>query len=278
MNPLWLWMALAFGQDAPAPEPTPPSDGVDAGEEGGVLVVRVYGPDAIRAAREAVVRDMEAQGWSVVSEQGGEVIFRGPSNWMGRAVLDPQGTMRFTTPAAAFQSVGVDDGTTGTSGTPLGQELPGGAYQGTSRDPGTAIVPTVSFALYPKRKARTVHDDVLVEVTPELAAYRDALQETVFQEQLEALSDRLDALWELGVPLEAGKPRVETIDDRRRAVLTFWATRAATPQGLDTCKEVELWLSEIVQTSTDPVTPDEQEEANARAEHGRRLALIGGPG
>jgi hypothetical protein len=271
-----LLAVLALAQE-PAPEPQPGGDGVDASVEEGVLVVRVFGPDAIREARRKIVDDMEKQGWRVVSSHDGEVVFRGPSNWMGRAILDPAGTMSFTTAVAAYSGVGVDDASVGrdTPGdAPIAQESPGGDYQAVARDPGEEIVPQVSFALFPARKAAKIHDRVLAEVGPELAEYRDTLQETLFQEQLEQLSDRLDALWELGLPLEEGQPHIDTIDERRKAVLEFWATRSNTHEGIETCRAVELWLARVVQPSADPVTAPEQEQANAEAQHGRRLALI----
>lgn len=299
MNPLWLLVPLAFGQSndelptalrppvdpfalpAPAPaapEQPAPDDGVEANVEDGVLVVRVFGPDAIREARQKVIDDMARHGWTISNRRGDDVMFRGPENWMGRAILDAQGTMSFTTPTASFQSVTGDDATAGSTTTPLGTQSPGGDYQGVSRDPGAAIVPQANFAIYPKKKAGVIHERLLAEVSPELASYRDAVQETAFQTELETLTDRLDALWELGIPLHEGDARIEAISDRRLAILAFWASRAATPQGVDTCKAVEEWLSQVVQPSTDPVTATEQEEANARAAHGRQLTLVTGPG
>ena len=272
-----LALALAFGQEEPPPPETPPVEHPEDTVEDGVLVVRVFGPDAIREARRKVIEGMEAQGWRAVRSNKGEVVFRGPANWLGAALLDDQGTMSFTTPAVAFQEVSVDDGTLGRdspSGTPLAQESPGGDFQAVARDPGEEIVPQASFALFPKKKADAVHDQVLMTVGPELSALRDAIQETAFQEQLQGLSDRLDATWELGTPIEPGGPRLATIEERRRAVLVYWATRSDTPQGEDTCRTIELWLSRVVQPSSDPVTPQEQEEANASAQHSRRLALV----
>lgn len=277
MIALWLLLALAFGQSDETPvEPPPVDDDVDASVEDGVLVVRVTA-QALREARQKVIDDMARQGWTVSARRGDEVMFRGPENWMGRAILDASGMMRFTTPTASFQSVSGDDATAGSTTSPLGTQSPGGDYQGTSRDPGAAIVPQANFAIYPKKKAQIVHDRVLAEVGPELAAYRDVVQEVSFQTQLDGLAIRLDALWELGIPLEPGAPEIESIPERRRALLTYWATRAPTPQGEATCRAVEVWLSEIVQKSTDPVTAAEQEDANGRAEHGRRLALVTGP-
>lgn len=274
MIALWLALSLAFAQDDTG------DDGVDASTEDGVLVVRVYGEEGIRIARQKVIDDMERQGWRVASSRNGQVVFRGPSNWMGSAVLDDEGTMSFTTPAAAFQGVGVDDAGAGSDqpgDSPLAQESRGGDYQATSRDPGAEIVPQVSFALYPKKKSRVVHERLLAEVGPELAEYRDVVQYTAFKAWLEGLTDRLDALWELGTPIEPGQPSVGPIPDRRRTVLAYWASRADNPEGAETCAAVEEWLAQVVQSSTDPVTLAEQEQANAAARHGRRLSLVAGP-
>lgn len=304
----WLLLvALAFGQD-PAPEPPsevpedsdtgapedtdlPDADtdteatdtdldatAIEGGmREDGVYEVRVHGPDAIRESRNSVVEAMRSQGWRHTTSKDGDYIFRGPRNWLGKATLTREGSLLFTIPAISYDSAQgtrtfvTEQGPTDQS--EIARSGPGGDYQAVSRDDPSGAVASVGFKLFPsKRKVGAFHDAVAAAVEPQLAVYRSAVQETAFQESLEALPGSLDALWLEGTPLEGGDP-LDSLAQRRQAALAYWASRADTPQGMDVCRAVEVWLSETVQSSDDPVTPDEQQAANASAQHGRTLDL-----
>ncbi len=290
-----LLLSVAWAQ-APFPAPPPvdtpsTSDPVetpavdtsaeDEVNEDGELVVRIYGPDAIREARRAVVDEMARQGWRQTNTQDGNLVFRGPSAWMGKAVLDREGFMTFSVPAVVFQSAqtaGTDVARQGpTDQSTLARESQGGDFQSTSRDPGSGAGAGPSFSLFPsKRKTSGVHDTLQDVLEPQIAAYRAAIQETAFQETLSRLPDRLDALFWHGVPLDGHTERIEDAAARRRVALSYWATRADTPQGLDVCRAVEMWLEEVVMSSDQPVTLAEQASANAtaREHHGRTLNLV----
>jgi len=263
------------------------SDISDTGEvharvnDEGLYEVTVYGADAIREARKKLEKAIEAQGWRSVGSRDGSLLFRGAAPWMGKAVLDREGYITFTTPAVVFrgaqaQGPGVANQGANDQGA-LAQESPGGDYQGTSRDPGSGAGVGASFTLFPsKKKTRPAQDSLLTAVQPQLDAYRKAIQATAFQQQLSDLPDHLDALWQKGTPFDPSVPPLETFAQRRAAVLDYWATRADTPEGRDVCRRVETWLEEEVMSSEHPVTPEEQAAANDKAKetHGRTLRLV----
>jgi hypothetical protein len=109
---------------------------------------------------------------------------------------------------------------------------------------------------------------VIEAVHPLLEAYADVISETYFRTYLEELPDRLDALWTDGVPLEGHETAV-TAEDRRRAVLHFWADRVDSPEGNRVAEAVERWLRFTVQESNTPITEDERVWALEQAD-GRR--------
>lgn len=257
-----------------------PDDGFDATDDEEIYEVRVYGDDAIREAHDRVVWRMKDLGWRMVRDRHGKTVFRAPRGWMGRAILHHEGFMTFTSPRILLQDMNLEalDAYRG----PTAQKLLAEAtlsrgFEQLERDPfpKQSNFPAITTATGASRsKRRGVQGVVLEGVAPAVAAYRDAIQETAFQAQFEVLPDRLDALWRTGEPLSGG-PTLEDLEQRRRAVLHHWATRADTPQGIDACRAIELWLEREVMASEHPVTLEEQAFANeiAQTHHGRRLAL-----
>jgi hypothetical protein len=115
------------------------------------------------------------------------------------------------------------------------------------------------------------HAEIQAAVEPDLRRYRAVLWETEVRLQLEALADRLDALWASGAPLDGGDP-ISGQDARRRAALDFWATRADTVEGEQVAQAARIWLRETVMDSDFPVTAEEEAEFEARS--GRKLDLV----
>jgi len=276
----WVAFALsgpAFAQDA--------VDGVEAAaSDDDVYEVRVYGPGAVAEARRQIVREMEGLGWHLVEQDGGDSIFRGDRGWMGRAILTKEGLLDFTAPSLLAQG-GSPEAVRAARG-PSAQKLlafdaaraaefPGAdspTDEAEAGSPNDVEVPTVTFSTGASGAKRDgVRDDVVVGIDAALLHYREVVQETAFQDTLAELDQRLDALWELGVPLEGG-PKLPDIAARRADALHHWATRADTPHGQRTCEAIERWLVTTVQTSA-PVTPEEAAaaELTAKGTHGRLL-------
>jgi len=281
---LWgvLLTAWAGDEGASPPDEAPP-DEVPVDEAGdevvgglneeGVYEVYVWGEDAMREAREALVSKMDRMGWRQTRRAAnGDLIFRGPARWTGAARVTQEGLISFTRPVVVYSSFDLAEATI----SPERDQDPDGsgeAYPGLGRDRPAAVLSPRLLILPSKRKLAAAQGKVLTGIQPELTHYRAVLQETAFQETLYELPGRLDALWEQGVPLVGGEV-LETPEARRAAALDYWATRADTPHGHQVCQEVELWLARTVQPSEHPVTRAEQDAANARRSDGRRLDLV----
>jgi len=99
---------------------------------------------------------------------------------------------------------------------------------------------------------------------PTLDAWRGALVANAMSRRLdEHIPDMLDEIWVRGeVPL--GDP-LESHAERRMAILTFWASRACTPEGLRAREVTADFLRYEIQSSAHPVTAEEKaaaEDAN----------------
>ncbi len=217
----------------------------------------VWGENVIREARKGVIRAFEAQGWEL-HERGGELVFRPPSGWMGKAHLTREGTLTFGRPV-----LGV-----GRTWFPMQQYDMEETFE--RRDQG-AVTPTVAFYVLPsKRLLQQVHADVLVTVDPALDGYHEAIAVTRFGEAVDALPARLDTLWNEGLALD-GFTVLSTKAERRAHALELWTSRADTPEGERIRRAVASWLENTVQTSPDPLTAAEIRAAELKA--GQRLGF-----
>lgn len=165
------WLLVALAQEPEPTEPAPPTD------DGYELVV--WGPAAIRQARSDVVRAFGDAGWRKGKESDGRVIFRPPEPWMGRAVLQYDGTLWFRRPVLAFRDaraanpVPYDDN-------PHFDRDPGGLrYPAVDGDAWALPHPEASFWFLPSRGALEGARQRLIErVEPSLGTYRDVVERT----------------------------------------------------------------------------------------------------
>ena len=144
------------------------------------MEIEVWGEAAVRQYRSTVVREMGDVGWKKVDEKNGQVIFKPPQRWMGRAVLDYDGTLSFRRPVVAFQSASLENPV------PYGDNAhfdrnPGGMVYPTD-DGGTAWAtpnPQGKFWILPSWTVLTpVHDKVRDRVEPSLVEYREVVERT----------------------------------------------------------------------------------------------------
>lgn len=255
--------SLAFGQEPPPTTRNKP------------LEITVWGDAAIADARRRVVSSMSEVGYQVAKrKKDGIVVFKPPANYLGRAYLTPDGELRFG--QKVFGGFGSNSDPSGSQamlppqegGRPTGTERPNGkvpppgpVYTGESQTgPGTEPLTGTSgvgMSIMPSsRKSKSYQAQVLRQVNPALRAYRQVIRDTAMQQVLQALPGRLDALWAQGTPLDGG-PTLTSYAQKREAVLAYWATRPATPEGQAVCLVVEEWLVEVVQRSTHPLQPGE---------------------
>jgi len=241
-------------EPAPAPEPTPTAD-----EE-----IIVYGELALAKARDAVVRDMERLGWRSKEKADGTIVFRGPKGWMGSARFDPElASLDFRRSAVGFRLATYDEPAYTQPTLPADPS-------GVAND---AAVPSgAGFWLFPRKDKVDGHWRQVREATQaEIDAYQKVLYATAFEERLQGIAAKLDALWTAGVPIDgSGSPVPE--DQRLQAVVDFWATRADTKEGLRMTKAVEAWITNAL----DAVPDDVQRAAEARRQDERSFPAVGG--
>ncbi|MEQ1565264.1 MAG: hypothetical protein ABMA64_06470 [Myxococcota bacterium] len=243
MGPVGLILAAAAWGQQPAP----------ADEE-----IVVWGQLARERARDAVVHALEDLGYEVVRRDGEQIVLRPPSAWTGRATLHEDGTLSFGRPAVGFRSAPPEAFERAAPLAPSEGELQVGGP---------------SFWLLPSaRKRDAANDRVLEAVHGPIVQFEVVSQRTALENQLALLPEQLDALWASGAPLPSGTPGpLATAEDRRRAVLAYWASRTDTAEGTRVAEVVEKWLSNVVQPSGTPITDAERAEYEARRTDGRRL-------
>ena len=101
-----------------------------------------------------------------------------------------------------------------------------------------------------------------------LDSWQDAIVANATEDRLHRqIPDELDALWTSGVLLgmARGEP-LQTPEERRQAILAFWAGRSCTPEGAEARLVAALFLEYEVQSSPFPATPAEV----ARAQDAQR--------
>jgi hypothetical protein len=86
------------------------------------------------------------------------------------------------------------------------------------------------------------------------------------------LPDRLEALWEEGVPLE-GSRTPATHARRREALLAYWDSRTCTEWGDRVREAVEAFMRGVVQHSEHPFTEEEVRALNDERRCARPLVL-----
>jgi hypothetical protein len=183
-------------------------------------------------AREAVGEALQAFGYGEGRERGGVVTYRAPRSWYPDISLHPHGTVQH-------------------------------------RWPVRHKVALVLFGDFKKAKSR--RGDIVRAIHPDVFAWREALAAEAMTGRYDRLPDQLALLWIAGVPLQDDAPLLRTSDERRAALLAFWATRTCTPEGRRVRGIALDFLREVVQPSPWPVTPAEVAQTNARTPCGDRL-------
>jgi hypothetical protein len=93
-------------------------------------------------------------------------------------------------------------------------------------------------------------------IDPNVRVLSDRVADLAVARTVEALPDRLEALWTEGVPLE-GEGTLATWRERRAALLEYWVSRTDTTWGDDVKQAIEAFVYGVVQTSEHPFTDEE---------------------
>jgi hypothetical protein len=236
-------LSLAGLARAEEPAPAPPEP---IAEE-----VTVWGA-AVSRARDAVERSIVDLGYDRVKDRGDHKVFRGDQAWKGKVVLSDEGTLRVRRTGPAFREM---------------EPIPGTRFR---PYPLCLVVPTACVAMgswyVSERRWGHVEDHVADATAAPLSTLSEALADQRIATTVEALPDRLSALWTDGTPLEPGPP-LATPAERRAALFVFWDTRTETVWGEQVRAAVEAFVLGEVQASPAPFTLEEMAmfQANRRS-------------
>jgi tetratricopeptide (TPR) repeat protein len=149
-------------------------------------------------------------------------------------------------------------------------------FPGTDRyHPWVRLFPDGSFDVEQvDRKHSGGRNDLFAALTDDLIAWRSALCAEAIEDRLVSeIPEALEALWERGVPVSPGPP-LDTPEERRSALLTWWATRTCTPEGERVREVIARYVVTEVQRSPWPVTDAELAAANGRRSCQDPLVLV----
>ena len=123
------------------------------------------------------------------------------------------------------------------------------------------------------RKFRSVETRTSESVSPDVSEWADRVADLAVGEKAQVLPDRLQALWDDGVPLEEGAPTVDSPEARRAAILAYWESRTDNEWGEALRRVVESFVRGVVQNSDHPYTDREIRQFNRRSRAGRPFTL-----
>ncbi len=187
---LILWLALVAAAGAQEAEPAEPVEPVQIQDDDEIVV---YGPLVVREARSDLVRAVRDRGWEIKKRKRGDIIFKPPKAWMGKAVLKPDGSFDFTRPVVVpksldlvdnygyqdFGAIDRDANTALVSEADLDSDATSGGQLGQSDLGRAAYVVTPRLGLYilpSRRLLDAVRLDLTAGVANEQQHYREVLE------------------------------------------------------------------------------------------------------
>lgn len=232
----------------------------DQDDDGGSVSeeVIVYAEVRVQQAKEKVINELEDMGYEKRLEKDGAVVMRHPQTWKGEVWLHDDGWMRVKRQPVQYRVPKGPMGPITCVLVPLACLKTGGQMVG-------------------KRKFMAVETRVVGAIDPDVRQWGDRLADLSVDRKREALPERLEQLWHEGVPLEPpseGEPqKLETIAERKAAILRFWETRTDNPWGERIRETVEAFIRGEIQGTDDEFTDAELVAFNRRSRAGRQLDL-----
>lgn len=243
--------APSWADDATSDESTGDADGDE-------LVV--YGDLIVAQKRRALDRRLRASGYRAGKRKDGKTVYEPEAVWKPTVVVHDDGFVVMRRSRVRFEPWA----------------------KGRSKLVWVSCIPPftlmcirlggrmVSPARLEAQKERT-----LAAMDKPLDDWQAALMATGMQKRVQQeLPDQLDRLWADGTRLDnaPGEP-LPTPEQRRQAMLDFWADRSCTPEGAQVREVVALFLEYEVQPSPWPVTAAELAAAQAAHRCGDVLNL-----
>lgn len=249
-----LWVAAALAQDPPAPA---------GGAEPAAREVVVYGEILVQQARQEVVTALREAGYTEEIDRGDHTIYRAPEAWRGQVVIYDDGYMVTKRQPVHFKSPKMPWGEEGSVASGIGCVL----YPWLCVRTSGQTVSHRKFMAQETRASQAAADEVHV--------WAERIADLHTTERVAALPDQLAALWERGAPIDGQGPTLQTMDERKQALLQFWETRTESPWGLEVRAAVEAFIRAVVQHSDTPITRAELAAFNARSQALRPIGVEG---
>jgi hypothetical protein len=249
LAPLLLLTAAAFAQ-APPPEER---EGAPAAEE-----MIVFGDMEERQRRMELEQTLQDMGYRPgKSRDNGRTVFRPQIAWHPTVIIDDDGFAIIRRSPVRFEPwVGGNSNLRWISCVP----------------PFTVMCVKLGGWLVSDRKLTHKKTFLVEGMDPSLDAWREVLVANAMGRRLnEEIPDMLEGIWTHGI-MPLGEP-LQTPEERRLAIVTFWASRACTPEGAAARQTAADFLQYVVQDSAHPVTAEERAAAEAANRCGDPLVL-----
>jgi len=266
---MWWWLVVAVAV-ATEGEPELVADGevplVEFLHDGSDDMI-VWGELQVEAARQEVIRELRAQGYTREIRKKGKsfVIFRHPQASKGEVLIYDDGWIKMRRQPVIFEGPKM----------PWAPRNSAGAWAGCLIYPWACV--KLGGVLIGKRKFIAHKRRTLVHVEDDATQFAERLADHSTAEWANDLPAELERLWVDGVPIEGGQeaPVIETPSERRGAILAFWGSRTETPWGEQIRAAVEAFLRGEVQCGEHPVTRAELDAFNADRFPYRPLVISG---
>jgi len=222
----------------------------------------VYGDLRVEQAREEVIQAFANEGYTDVEEKGAYTRLRAEEPWKGEVRVYRDGWVRMKRRPAELRGPEM----------PWAKENSPLAYAGCLIYPWACI--SLGGQLVSGRKLQAQKVRTLESAYVDVQELGDRVADRETESIVNALPDRLEALWAEGEPLDGGLP-LPTMEERRAALLDYWESRTDTVWGDRVRVAVEAFLRAEVQGTEYGFSPEEVEAFNARRKCTRVLDLEG---
>jgi hypothetical protein len=232
--------------------------------EGGQVVheLWVYGDIRVEQAREEVVQAFADEGYTEVEDKGDYLRLRAEAPWKGEVRLYRDGWVRMKRRPVQFQ----------------GPEMPWAKKNSPLAYAGCLIYPWACISaggqLVSGRKLQAQKVRALETAYLDVQELGDRVADRETESTVNTLPEQLEELWYRGVPLSEG-PTLETVQERKAALLDYWDSRTDTVWGDRVRVAVEAFLRAEVQGTEHAYTREEVADFNERRQCTRVLDLEG---
>ena len=245
--------AVAHAEDRPSPPP------VAASGETAIPEIVVHGDLLVERARREMIHNLQQQGFTRVQRMEGYVRLRNEAAWAGEVRI-------------------YDDGWVTMKRQPIRIEAPD--IRGIPKPLAWAtclLIPTgcirAGGPLLGKRKWMGVEERTLDSIQTDITVYGDRIADVATESTVNALPERLAALWNRGTPLMPDERPAGNVEERKAALLDYWDSRTETVWGDRVRDAVESFVLAEVQTSEHAFTDAEIAAFNERRSVQRALLL-----